>query len=195
MMCARKESMKFDVVWEDCIQEETRVANREALLKEDDQALSTYIKRRRNQPIFKKGNHKEHQPPRRFQRSKESLSNKDYSGFQCFVCDKIGHISRNCPMKKQEYKQRINNNKRHHAHLAEDENEEEEDEGPSRKQAREEDAEEHVLFSALSGSVTPGEDTWLIDGGASKHMTGQKKTLSNLEEKSSPQKVSLGDDY
>ena len=33
MMCARKESMKFDVVWEDCIQEETKVANREALLK------------------------------------------------------------------------------------------------------------------------------------------------------------------
>ena len=31
--------MKFDIVWEDCIQEEARVANREALLKEDDQAL------------------------------------------------------------------------------------------------------------------------------------------------------------
>ena len=27
MMCARKESMKFDVVWEDCIQEENRVEN------------------------------------------------------------------------------------------------------------------------------------------------------------------------
>ena len=46
-----------------------------------------------------------------------------------------------------------------------------------------------------SMSVTPGEDTWLIDSGASKHMTGKKKTLSRLEEKNSPQKVSLGDDY
>ena len=36
MMCARKESMEFDVVWEDCIQEETIVANRESLLKEDE---------------------------------------------------------------------------------------------------------------------------------------------------------------
>ena len=44
-------------------------------------------------------------------------------------------------------------------------------------QAREEDAEKYVLFSALSGSVTPGEDTWLIDSGASKHMMGQKKKL------------------
>ena len=35
-MCAKKESMKFDIVWEDCIQEEAIVANKEALLKEDD---------------------------------------------------------------------------------------------------------------------------------------------------------------
>ena len=40
-----------------------------------------------------------------------------------------------------------------------------------------------------------GEDTWLIDNGASKHMTGQKKTLSWLEENNSPQKLSLVDDY
>ena len=52
-----------------------------------------------------------------------------------------------------------------------------------------------MLFSALSGSVTPGEDTWLIDNGASKHMTRKKTTLQNPEEKNSPQKVSLGDDY
>ena len=55
MMCVRKESMKFDVVWEDCIQEETRVENREALLKEDDQALATHTKRR-SQPKFNKRN-------------------------------------------------------------------------------------------------------------------------------------------
>ena len=52
-----------------------------------------------------------------------------------------------------------------------------------------------MLFSALSGSVTVGEDTWLIDSGASKHMTRKKTTLSNLEEQNSPQKISLGDGY
>ena len=61
-------------------------------------------------------------------------------------------------MKKQEYRKRINNKKIYHAHLAKDEDEEEE-ERPPRKQAREEDAEEYVLFSAIFGSVTPGEDT------------------------------------
>ena len=43
--------------------------------------------------------------------------------------------------------------------------------------------------------MTPGEDTWLIDSSASKHMTGQKDILSSLIEKDFPQKVSLGDDY
>jgi hypothetical protein len=43
--------------------------------------------------------------------------------------------------------------------------------------------------------MTPGEDTWLIDSGASKHMTSQKDILSSLMEKDFPQKVSLGDDY
>ena len=62
-------------------------------------------------------------------------------------------------MKRQEYRKRINNNKIYHAHLTEDEDEEEEEERPPRKQAREEEAEEYVLFSALSGSITPGEDT------------------------------------
>ena len=58
-MCARKESMKFDVVWEDCIQEEARVANRKALLKEGDQSLATHTRRRR-QYKFKKDSHKEY---------------------------------------------------------------------------------------------------------------------------------------
>ena len=43
--------------------------------------------------------------------------------------------------------------------------------------------------------MTPIEDTWLIDSGASKHMTGHKKNMSKIEENKYPQKVSLGDDY
>jgi hypothetical protein len=54
---------------------------------------------------------------------------------------------------------------------------------------------DHVLISALSGSISPGEDTWLIDSGASKHMTGKKNTLSCISEKKFSQKVTLGDDY
>jgi hypothetical protein len=96
-----------------------------------------------------------------------------------------GHIAKNCPPRREEYKKI--NKKRHHAHATEYDK-------PPKKLAKEE-IEEYVLFSALSGSVTLGEDTWLIDSGASKHMTCQKNTLSSLIEKDPPQKVSLGDDY
>jgi hypothetical protein len=43
--------------------------------------------------------------------------------------------------------------------------------------------------------VTLGEDTWLIDSGASKNMTGQRYILSFISEKKFSQKVTLGDDY
>ena len=42
----RRKKMMFDIVWEDCIQEEARVSNRETLLREDDQDLATHTKER-----------------------------------------------------------------------------------------------------------------------------------------------------
>ena len=40
-----------------------------------------------------------------------------------------------------------------------------------------------------------GSDTWLIDSGASKHMTSYKDSFSELVQKDSPHKVKLYDDY
>jgi hypothetical protein len=48
--------------------------------------------------------------------------------------------------------------KKHHAHAAN-----------TKKQKSKH--EEFVFVSALTGSITQGSDTWLIDSGASKHMT------------------------
>ena len=39
--------MNFYIVWEDNIQEESRVANKEALLREDDQDLAIHTKERK----------------------------------------------------------------------------------------------------------------------------------------------------
>jgi hypothetical protein len=97
----------------------------------------------------------------------------------------MGHIANNCPTKREEYNKR--NNKRNHSHVVED------DEPPNK--LTKEEIEYYVLFSSLLGSMTPGEDTWLIDSGASKHMIVQKDILSSLIEKDFPHKVSLGDDY
>jgi hypothetical protein len=50
---SRKEKLKFDILWEECIQEESRVANQEALLSRDeDQALATYTKGGINKSYF-----------------------------------------------------------------------------------------------------------------------------------------------
>jgi hypothetical protein len=57
-ICARTEKLKFDSLWEECIQEETRVVNREALLARDDaQALATHTKGGRKKPYFQKETH------------------------------------------------------------------------------------------------------------------------------------------
>jgi hypothetical protein len=87
----------------------------------------------------------------------------------------MGHIAKNFPARKEEYKKR---NKRHHARAVEDEE-------PPMKMFKE-NIEDYVLISALSGSVSHGEDTWLIDSGASKHMTGQRNILSSLTENNFP---------
>jgi hypothetical protein len=96
----------------------------------------------------------------------------------------MGHIVRYCPARQEEYKRK---NKRHHAHAIEDEE-------PPAKMLREQ-IKDYVLISTLSGLVTPGEDTWLIDSGASKHMIGQRDIHSYISEKKFSQKVTLGDDY
>ena len=80
-------------------------------------------------------------------------------------------------------------NKRHHANAAEDEE-------PSQKKERNNISDnEYSLISALTGTVTHGNDTWLVDSGASKHMTSYKNYLSTLIERESHQKVKLGNDY
>ena len=45
-ICGRKEKLQFDSLWEECVQEEARVPNREAvLLRYEYQALTTHAKR------------------------------------------------------------------------------------------------------------------------------------------------------
>jgi hypothetical protein len=72
--CARIEKLKFDSLWEECIQEETRVANREALLaRNEDQALATHTKGGRNKSYFQKETYKESQPPKKFNHKESHL--------------------------------------------------------------------------------------------------------------------------
>jgi hypothetical protein len=75
-ICARKEELHFESMWEECIEEEERVANREAVLSRDEyQALATHTKGGRRRSHFQKETHqhKECHSPKRFNNShKES---------------------------------------------------------------------------------------------------------------------------
>ena len=110
-ICARKEKLRFDSIWEECVQE-ARVANREAiLLRDEDQALAAHAKEGKRRSHFKKETHlhKESHPPRRFQKfQKGKRREKDFSSYQCYHCDKMGHIANNFSARREEYK-KINN--------------------------------------------------------------------------------------
>ena len=76
----------------------------------------------------------------------------------------------------KEAKQRMK--KKHHAHVAKD------DELVRKKERREDSDDEYVCIATLTRSINYGNDTWLIDSGATKHMTGYKECLSYLVMKS-----------
>ena len=120
-------------------------------------------------------------------------SNKNLHKFICFTCDERGHYARYFPKNKNGSLKKKGNKRRHHAHAAED------DEPSSKRIKQESDDsssdEEYVLISALMGNITHGSNDWLIDSGASQHMTGFKESFVKLSEHESPHKVKLGDDY
>jgi hypothetical protein len=105
-ICARKEKLQFDSLWEQCVQEEVRVANREiVLLRDEDQALVYHDKGGKRRSHFKKETqlHKEYHPSRRFQKfQKGQRREKDFSSYQCYHCDKMGHIAMNFPARREE---------------------------------------------------------------------------------------------
>jgi hypothetical protein len=67
------------------------------------------------------------------------------------------------------------------------------DQGMTNYQSTEDMSEKISLlhYSALTGTIE--DDMWIIDSGASRHMTGDQARLSNLNEKKTSYKVELGD--
>ena len=95
--------------------------------------------------------------------------------FQCYNCRKYDHYAKQCQGSQK---------RKHHASTADV------DEDAPPKRSRNDD---HTKFfiSALAGMVPTTSDTWLIDSGASRHMTGYKENLSDLVEKESHLQVVL----
>ena len=87
-ICARRKLTKFNKIWEECVQEEGRIINREEKLNDnEDQALATHTKN----GIFKRKS--QGLSPKRLPNSKKK-SRMDYTSFECYSCHKMAHISR-----------------------------------------------------------------------------------------------------
>ena len=87
---------------------------------------------------------------------------------KCWNCDEVGHIQRFCPKRKEK--------SQHRAKVTEDE--------------VESDGDGEGAFP-VSGEVP--EDKWLVDSGASSHMTPKREYFSKYQSFITPEKVGLGD--
>lgn len=81
----------------------------------------------------------------------------------CWNCDEVGHIQRFCPKLRSQYKAK----------------------------AAEENPASEGMFTVSAD--LPRMEKWLVDSGASSHMTHQKEFLLDYREFATPEKVGVGD--
>ena len=93
----RSKLPKFDRLWVDCTQEETRLAARGGAQPEENQALASHASKGkgRGKGRFENQDRKggSSSPPGKNKR-------KDLSKIQCFKCDKFGHCASRCPLRQ-----------------------------------------------------------------------------------------------
>jgi hypothetical protein len=100
-ICARRRLPKFDKLWSDCTQEESRLISKtQKTNEEENQALVAQVKKRKK---------REEGSPKK---SKRPRYKKDASKVRCYSCQKLGHYAFQCPDRNEKEK------KKHHAHAA-----------------------------------------------------------------------------
>ena len=109
--------VRFRKLWEEYVQEEEIIEVREEKLNESEyQAPTVYTKGKNKRKSYD-------QPLRKVQGFKKNKKfKKDFSGYECFTCHKMVHISINYPMRAGQLKKK---NKRFQAHAAKDNDQEE----------------------------------------------------------------------
>jgi hypothetical protein len=109
----------------------------------------------------------------------------DISSVRCFNCQKKGHFARNCPKSRKGHKGKF------HVDVAT------KGEITYRRKPREvsidqETRKEYYLVSVATGNMTKSAESWLVDSGASRHMTGNKDNLANFKNVKFSSQVELG---
>ena len=93
-ICARRKITKFEKIWEERVQEEGRIINREEKLNEYEyQDLSTHTKNGR----FKR---KSQGSSPKISTNSTKKTRRDYTYFECYSCHNMRHIYRYFPLNK-----------------------------------------------------------------------------------------------
>lgn len=121
-------------------------------------------------------------------------NNKLEQNTSCTYCKKSGHIWRECRKlkadkeRKKKFSQRaeINSNAPQQSIFPKDT-------FPRQQKNQTNDKRPSGAFSIKKHEFSEGKYSWIIDSGASSHMTPHKDLLTNYEEYNSPHKIYLGD--
>jgi hypothetical protein len=108
-ICARNKLPKFDKLWSDCTQEESRLISKSQKTNDDEnQALAAHVKKRKERREVS------------LKKAKRPRYKKDASKVRCYSCQKLGHYAFQCPHKNEKGE--------HHAHATDTETKESKDE-------------------------------------------------------------------
>ena len=183
-MPGRDQLPKYDGIWEDCVEEEARLAAKHGGHHDDNQALAARWKgkKKRSFPRRNQGersdNRYEGRSDNRYDRRADNKNWDDRRGqptsrVQCFGFHGYGHIKKDCPsVHKNHHPERRQRQRAPRAEIEE----------PSSKKSRRAHSidSDYLLLSALLGTIQTSRDTWLINSGASRHMTGYGELLFDL---------------
>jgi hypothetical protein len=169
----------FERLWHDCLEEESRTATKSKPSKEEHSTLASRFKGKKK-VTFHKGSQKKISIKGTFKGK-----NIDTSKIKCFNCNKLGHFARHCWNRKKNPRKG-----KHHASTIEDDDSKRNQKSSSNER---ENRKEYYLVSALSSTIITGPKTWVVDSGASKHMTRYKEILSDFKKKSFAEQVELGE--
>ena len=188
----RDQLPKYDRLWADCVEEEVRLATKYGGHHDDNQALATRWKGKKKYSSQKNqerrsDNRYDIRPDNQNQDGKSNDRRGQPSMIQCYGCQGHGHIKKAfLSVKNNHHRDR---RQRQRASKAETEE-------PSLKKSRRAHStySDYLLLSALSGTIHTSRDTWLINSGASCHMTRYRELLSDLAKREHWKNVILGDD-